>query len=35
VARINPYVGSLERVRSRLLTLVDEALEQNSGGAQS
>jgi Family of unknown function (DUF5752) len=27
VARINPYVGSLERVRSRLLTLVDEALE--------
>ncbi|HEV8674074.1 MAG TPA: DUF5752 family protein [Methylomirabilota bacterium] len=28
VRRINPYVGSLERVRSRLLTLVDEALEE-------
>jgi uncharacterized protein DUF5752 len=28
VTRINPYVGSLERVRSRLLTLVDETLEQ-------
>jgi len=27
VARINPYVGSLERARSQLLTLVDEALE--------
>jgi hypothetical protein len=27
VARLNPYVGSLERVRARLLTLVDEALE--------
>jgi hypothetical protein len=32
VARINPYVGSLERVRSRLLTLIDEALEQTEGG---
>jgi uncharacterized protein DUF5752 len=32
VARINPYVGSLERVRGRLLTLVDEALEQGDGG---
>jgi uncharacterized protein DUF5752 len=31
VARINPYVGSLERVRARLLTLVDEALEQSNG----
>lgn len=31
VARINPYVGSLERVRARLLTLVDEALEQSDG----
>jgi hypothetical protein len=29
VRRINPYVGSLERVRSRLLMLVDEALEQS------
>jgi hypothetical protein len=28
VRRINPYVGSLERVRSRLLMLVDEVLEQ-------
>lgn len=28
VRRINPYVGSLERVRSRLLTLVDETLER-------
>jgi hypothetical protein len=28
VRQINPYVGSLERVRSRLLMLVDEALEQ-------
>ncbi|MGH7265593.1 MAG: DUF5752 family protein [Candidatus Rokuibacteriota bacterium] len=28
VRRINPYVGSLERVRSRLLTLVDEVLER-------
>jgi hypothetical protein len=33
VARINPYVGSLERVRARLLTLVDEALEQSDGGS--
>jgi hypothetical protein len=32
VARINPYAGSLERVRARLLTLVDEALEQSGGG---
>ncbi len=30
VRRVNPYVGSLERVRSRLLTLVDEALDEAS-----
>jgi hypothetical protein len=30
VAGINPYIGSLERARSRLLTLVDEALEQTA-----
>ena len=28
VRRVNPYLGSLERVRSRLLTLVDEVLEE-------
>lgn len=28
VRRVNPYVGSLERVRSRLLALVDETLDQ-------
>lgn len=33
VARINPYVGSLERVRSRLLTLIDESLEDTEGRA--
>ncbi len=35
VSRLNPYVGSLERVRGRLLMLVDEALEAGaeSGGA--
>ena len=33
VARINPYAGSLERVRSRLLMLVDEALERDGGAA--
>jgi hypothetical protein len=30
VRQINPYAGSLERVRSRLLTLVDESLEPGS-----
>jgi hypothetical protein len=33
VARLNPYVGSLERVRGRLLTLVDEALEATGSPA--
>ena len=33
VARLNPYVGSLERVRARLLTLVDEALEVSGSPA--
>jgi hypothetical protein len=28
VAQINPYMGNLERVRSRLLMLVDEAVEK-------
>ncbi len=31
IRRINPYVGSLERVRSRLLTLLDEVLETAEG----